>query len=235
MRLLTCFSVLIALSAGLCGQTTLTFHTTADSDGLGWMSGDSVVFTLTFDDNRTEAVGEDTASENEIAYIYEYLDRPNYIIWSNVSITGAQGSWGTQTANNEDPASYFDAIDSETGTTLYLYAASDSQATGLFTPNSTSIGWIELVDPVEIPVRFTYTGSFMTPDVWVGSVSATFIASGGFALRVSAGSGFVTFSGSDVSINVSAVPEPATSAAILGGAVLLGGMWHRRRKSPAQS
>lgn len=227
MRLSLLLSGFVVLASALGAQTSITLHTTANSTAQGWTSGQAVDFTFTFDDHRVRSE-EDIVTDSSISYTYETTDES--IIWSNVTITGALGTWGTQTSYYYDPYSYL-AAGEQSGSTefTYLLAGADGGATGLLTPDATNIGYVTTTG-LKLPVSLNYTGAYMTADVWVGSVNGTYTDSDGYTVQLSYSGGSMTFSGTTASINPAAVPEPA-SIGLLGGFLAMAWVCFRRRRA----
>ena len=227
--------LLLCVAGGLSGQTTLfTVEATAQTSDLGYVQGVTYEFTLTMNDNFSNANAYGATADARNNWWREELT-DNDQLFLDVSSPSLTGSYQRPTATPGDPSSEIKTDENYDSLTLTINSNSKTPS-GLTTPNGTPIHMFYAQGMESDDWTLTADSTVYEVGDYFSSFNGTYSIGYGIFFMNSPADGYVQFSvtGNNVTVShVSAVPEPSTYAAILGGlAISTAGIRRRRRSSP---
>jgi len=208
-------------------QVSFTVHTTADSTGFGYTAGQSVDFVFQTSGADLSANTNNTFSPYDNLWLEDFVTDTR--VFTSVSGTGLGGAFTQPTVSNGAPLSSVGAIPPGYGQ-LSLQAKSEafsSPSIGL-TAGGYALEYL-IANQLDWGQAFSAPGSYTPLSVFFAPYVGTHALNPGGYVEFYAGGTPVDFT--PTSITISVVPEPATSAALLGGlALALGAVaaWKRR-------
>lgn len=225
--------VFLAAAPLVTAQVTFTITATANSSVQGYTLGNSYTFIFT---STTGSDFSSTSNSSFDAGAHEYSEEltSDQQLWEAISGTGLGGSFVRPTGNASDPNSNVGSYGS--GPQVFQLRAGTNRLSTLDIGMTTLTGG--LVSKVQVDAdegtlpTFAYPGSYSSLESYYsgyGGVYGGFLA-GDDIVRLYDTSNAVFLSFDLISLQISAVPEPATFAALLGlGA--LGLVVLRRRRA----
>lgn len=212
--------LLASVSHAAFGSVVFTIEGTAQSNALGYTTGQFVRFTMQLDDLGA-AAANGVATPERLYWEDELSSHPN--MWANIVVTGQTGSY--QKPAGDDAYNFIEV----TPASIYLWASTSGTNLGF------SLGGqpIREVQSYVLPVgaAFPMPGTLPDPNVYFAANTGTYtsFAGGGSTYLASATENL----GIDVtSFTIAPVPEPAIHAGLVAVAgLVLVSVRHMRRQN----
>lgn len=233
------FASLLGAAALLLGaslasaQTTFTFIGTATDSNLDYTVGQSVTFTLT---TGPSFASNTFSSFNSTSNSWAEETTSNDQLFTALSGTGLSGSLVRPTASGGDPNS---SLTTQTASLNFVLSADVSTNLGISQPAGLLRGFSAAVGFAGSPDYnpFTASGSYSQPDSYFIAYDGDYHDVSGTLQLFDPSNVTAHFAISEVIIgSASAIPEPSTVAAILGGSAFTLAAWRKsRRRSREQA
>ena len=209
-------ATLLALAVSLPAQIIFTITGTADATAQGYTSGLSYTFIYTTGASYPTAASFGNTTFNGGSNAWADTDETDPALFTSITGTGVTGTY----THDADTVSVLTA-----SSFTQFTALNNSLNNGLKTPANGTINnvYTYLDGGLATP---TYSGSYVSPVTYFSTREGSYSAPAGSVVRVYYTAGdWVNFTVTNV--QVSAVPEPATYAALAGMAGLALVVWPR--------
>ncbi|MBS0633396.1 MAG: PEP-CTERM sorting domain-containing protein [Verrucomicrobia bacterium] len=232
LRCTALLALLLGLTAAARAQVTFTFTTTApgNASAYGYTDGASYTFAFTMVGDYPENPDAFYSSGGHY-WVDESLSRDDNI-FTAINGSGLAGAYVRPTYSDEAPLAYVYILD--VGSPLWFISATSNDSgmpLGLLTPLGTSITNIIASASSGLPVT-PHPEIYITPEDYFAPFAGTYNSIGGNLQLDFDDAGNLEFLISSLTISVGTptpVPEPATTAALLGAAGLAVALGLRRR------
>ena len=213
-KFLLCLAIGLGSLISVRAQVTITVTGTANSDALGYTSGQSATFTFTT--AGSFANNADSVFNAGINTWFEQTTAQDQL-FTAITGTGLTGSFVRPTASSTAPLSYLRTGGGNGADVLSVSVSAEPQTwLGLNTPDSSHVTDIGFM--ITNMSLFSFTSTYTEPTTYFLGFVGTDASIGG-ALSIFSGAPFygnVSFAPTSVTISVTAVPEPSTYAAVAG-------------------
>lgn len=228
LSLLTCAAL---INSAWADPVTFTFTATANATGQGYTLGASYNFSFT--------TGASYATLSTLSQSTFTAGSNNY--WKNFSTADSalfvsasgNGLGGTFVPSATNPSSYI-FQNGLGGSDFIIGTTNTSQTVGMTTLSGTPLSYFNAGGlSLSLSPGGAYTGSFVDPTTYFAARPGVYAVTSPNPLQLyGLGGGGSLLAGFTVNqLTISAIPEPSTSAAIAGAAMLGLAVWRRRRQS----
>lgn len=201
---------------------TVTGTITSAHASHSFTNGDALTFTFAVNDFAPASVNGSFTTGSESIWNEETVSHP--ILFSDLTGTGLAGTWVRPMADTISPASLLRVFD---GSGIGLDMGADSGAATGLTHNGLEFNLVT-VSAILSNFNAVTGGSLLYPKDYLETILGAYTATAGTG-QFAAGGFTSNFAVTGVNITTSAVPEPSSYAAMLGGLALVGVMLRRRR------